>query len=55
MANLLEKALQEVHDGDLDPRQAHAMASLAGALVKVITSGELEERLRKLEGQARDS
>jgi len=27
------------------------MASLAGALVRVITAGELEERLRSLEGK----
>ena len=44
--------MQEVHDGELDPRQAQAMASLAGALVRVITSGELEERLRSLEAKA---
>ena len=31
------------------------MASLAGALVKVITSGELEERMRALEVAAKQS
>ena len=35
--------------GKLDPRAASAMASLAGALVRAITAGELEERLRALE------
>ena len=38
-----------VHRGELDPRAASAMASLAGALVRTITAGELEERLRALE------
>jgi hypothetical protein len=49
VAERLERALNEVHDGELDPRAATAMASLAGALVRVITAGELEERLRRLE------
>ncbi len=48
-AERLERALNEVHDGELDPRAATAMPSLAGALVRVITAGELEERLRRLE------
>ena len=45
----LEAALAETHAGDLDPKQATAMAALARAMVAVLTSGELEERLRKLE------
>ena len=49
MVSLLEDALGEVHRGELDPRAASAMASLAGALVRPITAGELEERLRALE------
>ena len=49
MVSLLEDALGEVHRGELDPRAASAMASLAGALVRTITAGELEERLRALE------
>ncbi len=49
VADLLEKALEEVHEGQLDPRVATAMASLAGALVKVFQAGEMEERLRVLE------
>ncbi len=48
--DLLEEALQEVHAGDLDPRRAQAMASLAGAMGRVLTAGELESRLRRLEG-----
>src|SRR5215216_4560839 len=46
----LETALAETHAGELDPKQAQAMASLARALVALVVSGELEERLRKLEG-----
>ena len=49
MVSLLEDALGDVHRGELDPRAASAMASLAGALVRTITAGELEERLRALE------
>jgi molecular chaperone GrpE (heat shock protein) len=45
----LEEALGQVHDGQLDPRIAQAMSSLASAMVKVLTSGELEERVRRLE------
>jgi hypothetical protein len=49
MVSLLEDALGEVHRGELDLRAASAIASLAGALVRTITAGELEERLRALE------
>ena len=49
MVSLLEDALGEVHRGELNPRAASAMASLAGALVRAMTAGELEERLRALE------
>ncbi len=34
--------MKEVHEGRLDPRRATAMASLAGAMVKVIKAGEGE-------------
>jgi len=44
----LEQAMQELHEGKLDPRRATAMASLAGAMVKVLEAGELEELTRKL-------
>ncbi len=40
--DMLEAAMKEVHEGRLDPRQATAMASLAGAMVKVIKAGEEE-------------
>ena len=46
----LETAMKEVHDGRLDPRRATAMASLAGAMVKVIKAGE-EEASTKLASQ----
>lgn len=47
----LERALQEVHDGDLTPPQAQAMSALARALVAVLTAGELEQRVRDLEAK----
>jgi len=47
--DLLEGALEEVHAGILDPRRAQAMGSLAGTMVRVLTAGELEGRLRRLE------
>jgi hypothetical protein len=50
--SLLEDALGGVHRGELDPRAASAMASLAGALVRAMTAGQLEERLRALEDRA---
>ncbi len=55
VADALESAISEVHEGTLEPRQAQAMASLAGALVKVVTSGEMEERLRALESRRNGS
>ncbi len=41
----LEAAMKEVHEGRLDPRQATAMASVAGAMVKIIKAGEEEAPL----------
>jgi hypothetical protein len=49
--DLLNKAAQEVYDGRLDPRQATALASLASALVRVYTVGELEDRMRQVEAK----
>ena len=45
----LELALGQVYKGEIDARVATAMASLAGAMVRVLTSGELEQRVRALE------
>ncbi len=38
----LEAAVKEVHEGHLDPHRATAMASVAGAMVKIIKAGEEE-------------
>lgn len=42
-------ALPKIEAGDLDPRQASALASVAGAVVKVYQVGALEERVAALE------
>lgn len=49
VATRLEQAMAETHEGALDPKVASALAALARALVAVVTSGELEDRLRRLE------
>jgi hypothetical protein len=46
---LLAKALLETYHGSLPPAQATALSSLASTMVKVLTAGELESRLRDLE------
>jgi hypothetical protein len=50
IGNLLD-ALDEVHAGTLDPKQATAMASLAGAVTRAYGVGVLEERVQALEEQ----
>ena len=45
----LLEALDEVRDGTLTPAQASAMAAVAGALVRVYTVGQIEERIAALE------
>jgi hypothetical protein len=50
IGNLLD-ALDEVHAGTLDPKQATAMASLAGAITRAYGVGVLEERVQALEAQ----
>jgi hypothetical protein len=50
----LENALDEVHRGNLEPRVATAMASLAAAMVRVLTAGEIEDRVRRLEEANRE-
>jgi hypothetical protein len=42
-------AMQDVYKGTITPSQATALAALATAAVRVLTSGELEERLRALD------
>ncbi len=51
----LENALGEVHQGKLNPGQAQAMASIARAMVAVLTAGELEERVRSLEDNSKEN
>ena len=46
---VLLDALEEVHDGDLDPKRASAMAALAGSIGRLYQTGVLEERLAALE------
>jgi hypothetical protein len=53
IAALLD-AVDEVHRGDLDPRQASAMASLAGAITKAYNVGVLESRVEALENQQQE-
>lgn len=47
----LLEAMPAIADGSLDPRQASAMASVAGAITRVYQAGTLEERLQALEAQ----
>ena len=49
LVDLLMQAVDEVYAGTLDTKQATAMAALAGAVCRVFTTGELEERTRELE------
>jgi hypothetical protein len=48
---LLLDAIEEVHRGELAPAQASAIAALSSALVRVYSTGQLEERLAALEAQ----
>lgn len=55
MADLVKRLLEAVdavESGALDHRRATAMASLAGAVVRVYETGELEQRLAELEERA---
>src|SRR5687767_11943185 len=47
----LEQALGEVHAGKLPASRALGMAALARAMVSVLAAGEIEQRLRDLEGR----
>jgi hypothetical protein len=46
---LLKKSIQECYDGQLPATRATAIASLAGAIVRVVETGDLELRLAALE------
>ena len=52
---LLETAIKQVHSETLQPSQGMAMASLASAVVKVLESGIMEERLSRLEEAIKDT
>lgn len=52
---LLETAIKETHSGQLEAKKAQAIASLAGAVVRVLEAGILEERLLRLEERYGDS
>jgi hypothetical protein len=43
------EAIDQVHAGELDPRRASAMASLAGAVCRVYETGEIQQRIEALE------
>ncbi len=47
----LMAALDEVHGGEIDPRTATAMASLAGAINRIYADSELEQRIAALESK----
>lgn len=51
IAKLLEEAIQDVRSGELEPKQGHAIATLSAALVRVVTIGEVDEMIRKLQSQ----
>ncbi len=52
LAQRLLEAVDEVRSGELDPKKATAMASLAGAAVRVYEVGQLEVRVEELEARA---
>jgi hypothetical protein len=55
ITTLLQKALIECYRGQLSAKQASAMASLGGAIVKAYESGILEDRLANLEKRIGES
>ncbi len=50
----LEKALIDAYEGRLPATRASAMASVATAMVRVLESGEIEQKVRELERVAQD-
>ncbi|PJC32744.1 hypothetical protein CO049_02020 [Candidatus Roizmanbacteria bacterium CG_4_9_14_0_2_um_filter_36_12] len=49
VAGLLEKTINEVRSGELDPRIANTIGYLAGHLIKAIEVGEVEKRINAIE------
>ena len=52
LASRLMEAISQVHGGELDPKRLTAMASGAGAVVRLHEVGEIEQRLEALEARA---
>lgn len=50
---MLSEAMGDTKTGKMEPKIAQALAALAGALVRVVGAGEMEERVRELERQMR--
>lgn len=55
VADMLSAAMTATRDGQMEPRVATALAALAGALVRVVTAGELEDRVRALEAATNEA
>jgi len=45
----LEKAMDEVHDGKLDPKAATALSVLSNTIIRVWEAGECTQRIEALE------
>ena len=48
-ATMLETVMVELYQRQRDPKEATAIASVAQALIRVVSAGELEARLRQVE------
>ena len=48
---LLLDVLEEARRGEMDPKAAHAVAAVAGAIVKVYGSATVEQQIADLEAQ----
>jgi hypothetical protein len=49
VAGVLESALAKTFEGRMKPQVASALAALAGAYVRVVSAGEIEQRVADLE------
>jgi len=50
VAALLAETISQVRRGDIDPRVGNAVGYLANILMKAIEQGNLEDRIKSLEG-----
>jgi hypothetical protein len=55
LVETLERIFYQLERGERDVKEATAMASIAIAIGKLIQTGEIEERTRELERQAREA